>query len=66
MISAFVLLLFIILSTLRKKIDSSWPLSFFKDLFSKPFFERFKKIFPHSKIVLLLIIVFRPFLGASI
>ena len=56
--SAFVLLLFIILSTLRKKIDSSLPLSFFKDLFSRPLFERFKKIFPHSKIVLLLITVF--------
>ena len=44
MISAFVLLLFIILSTFRKKIDSSCPLSFFKDLFSSPFFDKFKNI----------------------
>ena len=60
------LLSFNTLSILLKKIDSSFPWLFFIDLFSRPRLDRFRKIFPHSNKVLFSIIVFKPFLLASI
>ena len=61
----FIFFLFIVFSILFKNTVSSLPLEFLISLFLRPFLAISKNILPHSKSVLPLIIVFKPFFGAS-